>query len=470
MISFHLKAQDCYGLNMSQFVGADQVRSLSHDLDKVNCLAKVEAYQCQQLENQLSSNDKNKIIKCNETSFRQNNISDLNLGDCVIDGIKISANSLLDLGTMPKKIMVFAINSLQDGEKCYQDTAKKIKMARLFNLGISNPRFLLDENYINISVPKMTCGEIQRNLEARMRVYADQVKREMHGNLINSLYYNTPIELTQNNYGFINKFDQILKDYKIKYECYTPKAKAEMLCAGLTSFVLDAAVGASLLKAGQAIKKIAFSANTYNAQSGLSNLANLSRSTRPLSDVPQKMRHQADELLDKNHYVDVRYDFPENSIGKVDPTLLKEGTTYQLIYQPEILSNKAQDLLSKVKSLKQGENSVVAEINGETTARVIRGSKDIETVAIIGRGHDRVKVFQSGIKSETFSPSKAAVKRLEEHNDLSLMIEENKKWIESVRKRGMTVIDLGMGNAREVGPFYKVELLEMKKYTKDLSN
>lgn len=50
------------------------------------------------------------------------------------------------------------------------------------------------------------------------------------------------------------------------------------------------------------------------------------------------------------------------------------------------------------------------------------------------------------------------------------MVEENKKWIESVRKRGLTVIDLGMGDAREVGPFYKVELLEMQKYKSELTN
>ena len=62
-------------------------------------------------------------------------------------------------------------------------------MAKLFNLVILNQRFALDEKFITLSVPKMDWGEIQRLFEARMRMYADDLKREMHVNVIDSRLY-----------------------------------------------------------------------------------------------------------------------------------------------------------------------------------------------------------------------------------------------------------------------------------------
>jgi hypothetical protein len=401
--------------------------------------------------------------------LKQNNILNIELGDCVIEGLKISANNLLDLPNLPKKIMLYAINSLQDGEKCYQDIEKKTKMARLFNIAITNPRFLLDEKFINLTIPKMSCGEIQRTFEARMRSYSDAVHREKHGQLINSQLYKIPDELYKNNYGFVNKLENLLNDFQIKYECYTPKVKAEMVCAGLTSFILDATAGTGFLKAGHMLKMIAYSDNTYNAQKGLANLSKVSRSVNSLQDVPVSARGVAQNLLEKNQYVNVDYNLPAGKSLKIKPDMLKEGEIYQLVYRPTEVSLKVQGLVTKMKSLPKGESSIISEINGQSSARIIRGTSEVETVAIIGRGHDRVRQFQTGINSETFSPSKVAAKLLEEQGDVTLMLEENKKWIASVRKRGMTVIDLGMGEARDIGPFYKIELLEMQKYTKDLS-
>ncbi len=457
---------DCYGLNLyPSSTGANSVNGLEKSFKTIGCMAKRERFQCQNLEDKLPLKDRAMIIQCDPNSQKLNTISEMNISDCIIDGFKISAESLLDLAHMPKKVMQYAIDSLQDGEKCYQDIDKKTKMARLFNLGISNPRFTLDEKFIKLTIPKMSCGEIQRTFEARIRVYADEVKREMHGNVINSRDYIIPDEFYQKSDNLVSKLNQIVSEAKIRYECYTPKAKAEILCSGLTSLIIDATIGSGILKGGQALIKFSNFENTYNAQRSLTNFNKaLNRELASLNDVPLGLQSDAKKFLESSQYVDVNYGPSLVKNGKLNPQLLKDGSNYQTIYRPASISENAKEITRQLENLPKGESQVSLELNGQKVSRIIKGTNESAAIAVIGRGHDRVRLFQSGIHSETFTPSKAAVRLLEEQNDISLMIEENKRWIESVRKRGLTVIDLGMGNAREVGPFYKVELIEMQKY------
>lgn len=244
--------------------GLSPTQEITLDAEQLACVATKDKYQCQKLEN---SENKNKIIQCDKNSLSSNKISDASLS-CVLDGVQLSIDQLTDLinqsGNLVKLIVGILrappnappstvgkwleANALLD-QDCDKSIEKKRLLLKSYNTMLPDPQFRLEESLID-NFKGISCFKLGNLIEASYHSYEEKLLRsKVKSNRQSTAPRDLRLDL-------INSIKEILNDANISYECYSRKAKAELLCLGLTSLAVDALSGVALLKGPQLAKRL----------------------------------------------------------------------------------------------------------------------------------------------------------------------------------------------------------------------
>lgn len=222
---------------------------------EISCAITREAYNCEKLEKDLPNEEKYKVIKCDKESIKKNSLSETNIAECVWNGIKISADSFASLAEMPGKIAESIAKGFKETQACNQSIEKKREILNAFNLTIQDERFKLQPHFVGKWLEDAPCSEIEKLLSARYQNYSQTQYRER----INNINAGKKVEPLKDNKPTINIMEELSKAFnqaEVVYQCYTPKVKAEMLCAGVTSLLVDLASGAGIAGAASKIAAI----------------------------------------------------------------------------------------------------------------------------------------------------------------------------------------------------------------------
>lgn len=215
--------------------------------DQISCQSTRQVYQCEKLEKELKLEEKNNIIKCDKDYISQNGVLDIKDLSCLNNGIKESIiGSFVDWVT----------KTIKDKVACDSDINKKKELISNYNFTVKDQRFQLDESYFGKKFPDIECSKIEKDLNARYQNYLYSLDREKRQNGNISESFDLPKELKEKSSELLRFLDEAFKQADVAYECYSPKAKAEMVCAGITSLITDGITGAGILKAAKAIKGV----------------------------------------------------------------------------------------------------------------------------------------------------------------------------------------------------------------------
>ncbi len=231
------------------------VEMMSKSSDVLACIATKEAYQCEKMEADLEANEKYKIIKCDEKSIEANRLGNTSIADCVWNGLKISGEQLLDLGALPGKIAEGISKGFKETQLCNSSIEKKREILNAYNLTMEDERFRLSEQFLGRWLEEANCSEIEKQLSARYQNYLNVTMRE-RVLAVNMGKRPAPIKSEKSGPNLVDLFKQAMKEAEATYHCYTPKVKAEMVCAGVTSLLADIAVGGGVVGAAKKISAI----------------------------------------------------------------------------------------------------------------------------------------------------------------------------------------------------------------------
>ncbi|QDK42959.1 hypothetical protein DOM21_16170 [Bacteriovorax stolpii] len=231
------------------------IEEVSKSADGMACVATREQYNCAKLENDLEANEKYKVIKCDSKSLESNKLSNVSLTDCVWNGLKISGDQLVDLAKLPGKIAESIAKGFKDTQLCNQSIDKKREILNAFNLTIEDSRFKLSEQFVGKWLEDAPCSEIEKLLSARYQNYQDTLMRERQAAILTG---KKPRELKTEKQGpgLMEMLSAAMKEAGAVYQCYTPKVKAEMICAGVTSLLADVALGGGVVMAAKKISMV----------------------------------------------------------------------------------------------------------------------------------------------------------------------------------------------------------------------
>lgn len=257
LISLNANAltNNCTGIGLTQL--NPNLNTLYNTANQITCINTKAANQCDKMEADLEGDDKNKIIQCDLKSLNNNNISDASLLSCMWNGVKVSGENLLNLTKLPGAIGEAVMLGFKQDQECNKNIVKKRQLLAAFNASVSDKRFKLEESFFGNRFEDMGCGEIERLTRARYDNYTQLIYRESINAKNAGKNYKMPPELNATNSDLLKTLDQAFKEAGVAYNCYTPKAKAEMICAGVTTLLVDFASGVGLAKAVSAISSIA---------------------------------------------------------------------------------------------------------------------------------------------------------------------------------------------------------------------
>ena len=255
----------------------------------MNCLATKSQYNCQKVEAELEQNEKYKVIQCDSRSLAANRIGNVSLTDCIWNGLKISGESLVDLAQVPGAVASAVAKGFKDTQICNSSIDKKRELLKAFNLSIDDSRFQLTEQFLGKWLEDASCAEVEKLVSARYQNYQTVLMRERMAAITTG---RTPVPLkTQKDSSpsLTEMLKSAMAGFEQTYECYTPKVKAEMLCAGVTSLLADVALGggvvmaakkmAAVVKSKKALKNIRSSVDA-GEKANLSDSAVLLKSDR----------------------------------------------------------------------------------------------------------------------------------------------------------------------------------------------
>lgn len=214
--------------------------------DGLACVATRDEYNCARLESELEGAEKDKIIKCDSKSLEANKLSNVNLSECVWNGIKLSVS---DLSSIPGKIA----EGFRSTQACNQNIEKKREILNAFNMSIDDSRFKLSEQFLGKWLEEAPCSEIEKLLSSRAQNYQNTLMRERQAAILTG---KKPASLRSEKEGpgLMEMLKSAMKEAGAVYQCYTPKVKAEIVCTGVTSLLTDMALGGGAI---MAVKKIA---------------------------------------------------------------------------------------------------------------------------------------------------------------------------------------------------------------------
>ncbi len=222
--------------------------------DELNCMATRAEYKCEQLEKDLESSEINKVIQCNKKSLSENTVGNMNLPDCIWNGIKLSGETLADISKIPGKLAESIAKGFSETQACNKSVDKKREILNAFNKSIPDPRYQLEERFLGNYLEDAPCSEIEKLLSARYQGYQQQVYR----NRINAINAGKKVDPIESKEGadLSKMLAEAIKSMGQSYNCYTPKVKAEMLCVGVTTLLVDAAIGGGVFMAAKKMTAI----------------------------------------------------------------------------------------------------------------------------------------------------------------------------------------------------------------------
>jgi hypothetical protein len=220
-----------------------QAAKLYSTSESLICVAQKQKYQCDDLEKELEDADKNKIIKCDSKSLAQNSLSNISIADCVWNGLKVSGEQLLDLAKLPGVIADSISKGFKDTQLCNQSIDKKREILKAFNLSIEDKRFQLSEQFLGHWLEDAPCSEIEKLVSARYQNYTQTLYRERIA-AINTGKKTSEVGMAKNDSSDLMKnIKEAFQAAEVRYGCYTPKVKAEMMCSAVTTILADIATG-----------------------------------------------------------------------------------------------------------------------------------------------------------------------------------------------------------------------------------
>lgn len=229
------------------------------------CLIQREQYKCSDLEAELLGEEKKKVIQCDAKSIEENKLSNMSFGSCIFNGLKMSGEQLLDLGALPGKIAEGVAQGFRDAQLCNVSIEKKRELLTAFNLSVNDNRFKLSEQFLGRWLEEASCAEIDKLVYARYQNY----QRVTYNERINDINAGKKVAALpgqkENSSDLIKLLKSAMSAANVRYECYTPKVKAEMICAGVTSLIVDAALGMGIKSAITKISAVVKSKKALNA-------------------------------------------------------------------------------------------------------------------------------------------------------------------------------------------------------------
>lgn len=213
------------------------------------CMLQREQNKCADLEVELEGEEKKKVIQCDLKSIEENKMTNASLSSCMWNGLKLSGEQLLDLSKLPGQIAEGVVRGFRDTQLCNSSIEKKRELLTAFNLSINDERFKLSEQFLGRWLQEASCAEIEKLLSSRYQNFQNVFLNERRA-AINS--GKKPAELEAKKAqepGIVELLKSAMEAAQVRYECYTPKVKAEMICAGVTSLVADSLMGMGIKSA-----------------------------------------------------------------------------------------------------------------------------------------------------------------------------------------------------------------------------
>lgn len=366
-------AQQCVVKNNN---GITPFVTLAQNSLSSTCLLQREQYNCKELEIDLVGDEKKKIIQCDAKSMEENKLTNMSLKDCIFSGLKISGENLLDLAKIPGKISEAVVKGFHDTQLCNTSVEKKRELLTAYNLTIDDSRFKLSEQFLGRWLEDASCAEVDKLLFARYQNYQDVTMRERRA-AIDTGKKVSPIATTQASGSDIMKLlKSAMEGAQVRYECYTPKVKAEMVCAGISSLIVDAAMGMGVKSA---ISKISAVVKSKKALGAISR-AIAAEEKIDLKDTAKLLsaeRKRAAAVLLEKELTDAQ----KKAVIEAHEIGLKEGRGY-FDYTPD-------DLRKKAKILKEAgfndeerallmRSGITGQITTEEAKKIITSSIEIQ--------------------------------------------------------------------------------------------
>jgi hypothetical protein len=302
------------------------------------CLLQKEQYKCSELENDLDGEEKKKIIQCDAKSIGVNKLTNMSFTDCIFNGVKISGDNLLDLAKLPGKIAEGVVQGFHDTQLCNSSLEKKRELLSAYNLSISDTRFKLSEQFLGHWLEDASCSEIDKLLFARFQNYQDVKMRERKvaidtGKKVSALDSNQV-----HGPDIMKLLKSAMDGAEVRYECYTPRVKAEMICAGITSLIVDTAMGMGVKSA---ISKISMIVKSKKALGAISRAiaAEERIDLRDTAKLLSAERKKAAAVLVEKELTEAQ----QKAVIEAHEIGLKEGRGY-FDYTPDDLRKKAKIL------------------------------------------------------------------------------------------------------------------------------
>ncbi len=221
---------------------SDISTDLKEKLSECKKKPKEEIARCEFDENERAANDRQRIIQCNPKFIEENSIGNIGISQCVFDGFMVKFDQLKNLGELSEKIMEGAVKSFREQTACSSSVEKKREILNTYNLTVPDPRFKLSEQFLGRWLEDATCAEIDKQLWARYQNYQDTLMRERKI-AIDTGKKPAPLKEGEKGSDFVKMIKEAFAAAQVKYECYSPKAKAELMCTAATSLILDLATG-----------------------------------------------------------------------------------------------------------------------------------------------------------------------------------------------------------------------------------
>lgn len=332
-------AQQCLSKNASSIT---PLLSLAKNSLSSTCILQKEQYKCSELEAELEGEEKKRIIQCDAKSIEENKLSNMSISACVFNGIKISGEHLLDLAKMPGAIADAVVKGFHETQLCNSSLEKKRELLTAFNLSVEDSRFKLSEQFLGHWLEDAPCSEIDKLLSARYQNYQNTLMREHQAAVLTgrpgTVSNSTNTKKENDGPNIISLLKSAMNEAQVRYECYTPKVKAEMVCAGVTSLIVDAAMGMGVKSA---ISKITAVVKSKKAL-GAINRAVAAEEKIDLKDSAKLLaadRKKAAALVLEKKLTEAQ----EKAVIEAHEVGLKEGRGY-FDYTPDDLRKKSKIL------------------------------------------------------------------------------------------------------------------------------
>lgn len=232
--------------------------SMDKSAESMKCVATKQQYNCKKVEDELEADQKYKVIQCDTKSLEANTLTNMSFGNCIWNGLKISGDSLVNIAELPGAIAAGIAKSFQETQFCNTSVDKKRQILKAFNLTVDDARFKIEEQRLGLWLNDASCSEIEKLVSARYQNYQNTIMRERIA-AINTGKKPKPLsgsDKDSKDSSLAEMLKSAMGSLEQSYECYTPKVKAEMICAGVTSLLADAALGGGVAMATKRMAQV----------------------------------------------------------------------------------------------------------------------------------------------------------------------------------------------------------------------